>query len=239
MSIKVLIVEDEALIAEEIAALLKDNGMETVAFAQNSDEALLLFEKTKPDVILMDIGIQGPVNGIELAGQIKQQSNVPIIFLTSFSDKKTIELAKAVKPHAYLTKPFNQTELPLAIEIAFNNYNDENFLIENYPANVPEHIFLRKNSRYEKVEVNSVLYVEAQGSYCNIITEGHNYLLSYNLSCFQREVKHPHFIRVHRSYIVNLKNIDAFDQQKLFIRDVEIPVSQAYQEDFFKRIKKL
>lgn len=101
MKIKVLIVEDETLIAQEISACLEENDFEVTGIASTSDEALRLIKDNKPDVILMDIMIKGKVNRIELSKKILENQHFPIIFLTSSAENITFKKSADVKPNAF------------------------------------------------------------------------------------------------------------------------------------------
>jgi two-component system, response regulator PdtaR len=108
---KILIVEDELLTAEHIAEILEEEGYEICGIAQNRTEALELFKKSLPDLIIFDVFIKGSVTGIELAKEISGMSHVPFIFLTAFSDSNTLKQAAETNSSAYLIKPFTAKQL--------------------------------------------------------------------------------------------------------------------------------
>lgn len=239
MKIKVLIVEDETLIAQEISACLEENDFDVAGIASTSDEALQLIKNNEPDVILMDIMIKGKINGIELSKKILENKNFPIIFLTSNTDTNTFKKAAELKPNAFLLKPFNELELPIAIELAFSNHNAEAF---NSVANRPvlrDAIFVKSGNKFEKIKINDILYVEADGSYSKIATTGGDYTISFNLSHFHEEVDNRFFCRVHRSFVINISNIDSFDANSVFVGKKAIPISKQYHEKFVLAIKKI
>ncbi len=139
--IKVIIVEDEALIAAEIKSTLKILGYEVVGHSMNGDKALDLFAKEKADLILLDINIKGTLDGIDLAKIIRKKYNVPFIFLTSFSDKMTLGKVKDTMPYGYIVKPFNENDLKVNIELALFKHQSEegkNNLSKNHIENVFE-----------------------------------------------------------------------------------------------------
>lgn len=108
---KILVVEDDLIIQMFICAALRKVGFEIVAEARTSDEALILAETAKPDLILMDIGIAGKVDGIETAKLIREKTGVAIVFITGNSDQATLERAKATKPVAIVFKPIDEINL--------------------------------------------------------------------------------------------------------------------------------
>ncbi|HPN14076.1 MAG TPA: PAS domain S-box protein [Spirochaetota bacterium] len=115
---EILIVEDELITVESIRDVLESRGYNIIGDVTNSDDALALLEKEEPDLILMDIRIKGNVDGIELARIVGERYRIPIIYLTAFADRKTVERAKMTESYGYIIKPFGEIELVTNIEIA-------------------------------------------------------------------------------------------------------------------------
>jgi len=122
---KILIVEDEYIVSLELQQRIRDLGYEVAGIADNGDAAIIMVTETKPDLILMDINIKGYIDGIETSRQILQKYNVPIIYLTAYSDKTTLERVKSTSPYGYVIKPIDERELHVAIEISLNNFQME------------------------------------------------------------------------------------------------------------------
>lgn len=122
---KIIIIEDEALIAIEIESTLEMLGFNVVGHSMSGDEALDLFAKNDADLILLDINIQGSLNGIDLAKIIREKYNIPFVFLTSHSDPNTLEEAKKMMPYGYILKPFNENDLKVNIELALYKFESE------------------------------------------------------------------------------------------------------------------
>jgi len=115
---KVLIVEDEPTIAQEIAFNLEDHGYDVIGIANSAEKALSYIETEMPDVAMLDISINGMKNGIELAEIIRERYTFPFVFLTSFADSDTISKAAHTRPEGYLVKPFKDADLAPAIALA-------------------------------------------------------------------------------------------------------------------------
>ncbi len=118
----VLIVEDEPLIAEDIAGYLKEYGFEVAGIASNSELAMMYLTTKSPHAVLLDINLGDGPDGISLAASIRGQFRIPFVFLTSFGDKATLDRAKATMPAGYLLKPFNGNDLMTSLEIAIFNH---------------------------------------------------------------------------------------------------------------------
>jgi len=119
---RILIVEDEALIALDLERRLLRMGYEVVGIGDNRDEAVALFVEHQPEIILMDISIRGPVDGIETARAITQLGDVPIIFLTAYADDDTVRRAAEISPYGYLLKPFDERTLSATLSVAFERH---------------------------------------------------------------------------------------------------------------------
>ncbi|MBX7183966.1 MAG: response regulator [Vicinamibacteria bacterium] len=122
---RILLVEDEAIIALDLRQRLEDLGYVVTGIAVNGADALALAEATSPTLVFMDITIQGPIDGIETARTLTSRRDVPVVFLTAHADARTIERAKAAKPYGYLVKPFDERELSTTIEMAVYRHRTE------------------------------------------------------------------------------------------------------------------
>lgn len=128
--IKILIVEDEAIIAKNIESKLTKAGYEVVDTVFTGNDAIKSALEKNPDIILLDIKLKGEIGGIEAAERIKQQKDIPVIFLTSYTDEDTFEKAKLTEPAAYLSKPFNLDELNRIIQLTLFNHKIKKELVE-------------------------------------------------------------------------------------------------------------
>jgi signal transduction histidine kinase len=117
---RILIVEDEALLAEELALRVSRMGMTVVGTTGSGHEAVTLAGAQAPDLVLMDIRLRGGTDGITAASAIRERFGVPVVFITAYSDQATIERAKEAAPLGYLIKPFNERDLYVAIEMALH-----------------------------------------------------------------------------------------------------------------------
>ncbi len=122
----ILVVEDEPLIAEDIAGYLEESGFIVAGVANDGKQAMQLLKTVKPDAVLLDINLGTPPDGIELAEMIRQHYNLPFVFLTSHGDKATLERAKTTFPAGYLLKPFDGFDLMTSLEVALYNHFNQN-----------------------------------------------------------------------------------------------------------------
>jgi two-component system, cell cycle response regulator len=127
-AISVLIAEDEPIIAAHLLALLKSMGHDVVGVAKEGMEAISRAERLNPDLVLMDIGLAGDMDGIDAATRMQRQLEIPVIFITGATDAATVERAVRMQPFGYVPKPFNEVEIRCAIEVALARHRAENIL---------------------------------------------------------------------------------------------------------------
>lgn len=238
MNIKVLIVEDNPITAQDIEEILSENGMEVVGIARTGNQAINKARDLQPDILLMDIKLDGDKDGIATVHDIYKTDYFPVIFLTANTDREHVEKAYSTSPAAFLSKPFDHKDLIHAIELAFVNHYKH--VLES--SDIPEmnkSVFLKNGDKYEKIMLEEIQLVNADGSYCKVITQKQSYSISVNLQNLSKKIKNPLFFRVHRSHIVNLKWISGFDNQHIFIDNHVVPYSKNYKEDLMKYLHKL
>ncbi len=128
---KILIVEDEVIIAKDIEHTLKIDGYDVAGHASSGEKAIELIKETSPDLILMDIKLKGEMDGIETTEIIKDQFDLPVIYLTSYKDEQTLLRAKVTEPYGYIIKPFDRKELKIFIDIAYYKHQTKEKLKES------------------------------------------------------------------------------------------------------------
>jgi len=122
---RILIVEDEHIVAMGIKKMVKSLGYTVTGVASSGEDAISKAESTFPDVVLMDIMLKGDMDGVEAAGEIRGRFDVPVVYLTAYSDNKILERAKRTEPFGYIVKPFDEKDLHSSIEIALHRHRKE------------------------------------------------------------------------------------------------------------------
>jgi len=125
---KIFIVEDEKIVAEDLKRMLCRLGYDVSGSAANGEEAMKQMEMTPPQLVLMDIRIQGPLDGVEVAEQVVTQFDIPVIYLTAYADETTVERAKGTLPFGYIMKPFNEVGLKIKIDLALYRHKMDRML---------------------------------------------------------------------------------------------------------------
>lgn len=239
--IKVLLVEDDWIIAKEISYSLEDMGFEVAGIYDTGEEALKQIKLLQPDIVLLDIDLSGEINGIETAQRLKQDSSIPFVFLTALADSQTIEKAKLAEPYAYLVKPVKPESLYSTIEITLHNASRRRVELPvasplKEPLSMEDGIFIKTKKRLEKIMLADILWVEAYDIYAMIKTQAGQYLLSQSLKTVEEKFPVSKFARVHRSYLVNIGKIEAIEETDLVINNTRIPVGKTYRDELMKRL---
>lgn len=134
---KILIIEDNASIAELVATILENEGYEITDIVETGEEGLTSVALNHPDVVISDINLAGKIDGIETAGYISHLFKLPIIFMTGATDHETIEKAKSAEPYGYLSKPFNKNEFLSTVSVAIRAFELNMKVQGEYTGNIP------------------------------------------------------------------------------------------------------
>ena len=244
--IKILVVEDEMIIAAKIAMQLTSLGYEVTGILPRGEQAIEQVKENKPDIILLDINLKGNLDGIETATQIQQLYNIPIIYLTANADEGTFNKAKTTKPAAFISKPFKQLDLQRAIELTISRMADyetdivtEKNKEEEIPYILSDRIFVRHKEKMVKIMIAGILYIEADRNYSRIFTANKEYLLSITLKLMEEKLPQSFFLRVHRSYLINITQIEEVLESHVMIAQKAIPLGIGLKEKLLQRIQTL
>lgn len=208
---KILIVEDDILIAEYVMNLLQKENFNIVEMAHEKEEAIRKMQSFLPNVILMDINLSGKNSGIELA-KLKND-NARVIFLTGQYDHVLMSKALTTNPEAYLTKPVRKNDLFAAIQLA---------------SQKNESSFITIKDGYDDVKINTdeIIFIKSDNNYIDIQLVDKKYSIRESLSMFHKTLPPEKFIRIHKSYIVNQTKIQKKISAFVIINGIEIPYSR-------------
>ena len=239
--IKILIVEDNVIIADDMQSMLEEIGYEVVDNVIVYEQAIEVLKNNHVDLVLIDIILASDKTGIDLGKHIRQNYNIPFIFVTSNSDKATVENAKTVKPDGYLVKPFEQQDLYTSIEIALSNFNyskkEASTEIdgsggESFTSNsvLKDSIFVKKQHLYYRIQFGDIQFIKADNVYLEVNTVDKKFLVRSHLKDYLEKLPKHKFYRAHKSYIVNVDHIDAINSKDIMINNTLIPISKDFKE---------
>lgn len=240
--IKILIVEDNVIIADDMQSMLEEIGYEVVDNVIVYEQAVEVLKNNHIDLVLIDIILASDKTGIDLGKHIRDVYNIPFVFVTSNSDKATVENAKTVKPDGYLVKPFEQQDLYTSIEIALSNFNYarktnngaevHNDVDEGFVSNsvLKDSIFVKKQHLYYRIQFGDIQFIKADNVYLEVNTVDKKFLVRSPLKDYLEKLPKGKFYRAHKSYIVNVDHIDAINSKDIMINNTLIPISKDFKE---------
>ena len=243
-AIKILIVEDNVIIADDMQSMLEDIGYEIVDNVIVYEQAVEVLKNKQVDLVLIDIILASDKTGIDLGKHIRENYDIPFIFVTSNSDRATVENAKTVKPNGYLVKPFEQQDLYTSIEIALSNFiygnqssNKESAFDAETNDNAPmsnsilkDSIFVKKQHLYYRIQFGDIQFIKADNVYLEVNTADKKFLVRSPLKDYLEKLPKNKFYRAHKSYIVNVDHIDAINSKDIMINNTLIPISKDFKE---------
>lgn len=239
---KAIVVEDEAIVSKDIQVCLKKLGYQVIGSFSSGEKLLESLPDLNPDVILLDIMLSGQMSGVETSAIIKEKYNIPVIFLTAYTDEKTLSKAKVTEPYGYIVKPFKEIDLRTSIEMALYKWKKENEVFENR-SRIRENIttdfvYIKHNSRLIKLNNEDIYFIEALKDYVSIYTEDMKYTIHSTMKEMENKLNSNDFFRIHRSFIVNLKKIKEIESQNVVLDKDErvLPIGGSYKEELFQRI---
>lgn len=239
--LKILLVEDELIIAEDMTHMLERIGYEIVGSAIDFDEAIEILENVTPDLILLDVNLGGKKDGIHLAEEINRRFEIPFIFTTSHTDGATMERAIKTLPINYLVKPFKQAQLYTAIEIAMLNLakkedTSKTTTEETENLVIKDALFIKDKYSYVKLLLSDILWMKAENNYVEIHTTHKKELIRANLGHFLEKINKKNFFRTHKSYAVNLDFMTRLDPTSVYILNTEVPITKSYADELMKML---
>ncbi|NNF19897.1 MAG: response regulator [Flavobacteriaceae bacterium] len=238
--IKILIVEDNVIIADDMQSMLEEIGYEIVDNVIVYEQAEEVLKTKQVDLVLIDIILASDKTGIDLGKHIRENYNIPFIFVTSNSDRATVENAKTVKPNGYLVKPFEQQDLYTSIEIALSNFSYSDKVNDNAPQSdddevvsnsvLKDSIFVKKQHLYYRIQFEDIQFIKADNVYLEVNTIDKKFLVRSPLKDYLEKLPKHKFYRAHKSYIVNVDHIDAINSKDIMINNTLIPISKEFKE---------
>lgn len=235
----VIAFEDDALHAEMLKMNMDILGYQLAGIHPDATEAVKFIAATSPDVILMDIDLEGDVTGIQAAQKINSIFNIPVIYLTSLPTHTILDDVKATFPDAYLPKPYTLDQLRSAIEIAVFKHRQ----ILQRPGQQSnfrqsEFLYVKVDNILSRLSYFDIHYIEAYDKYCFIHMAGKKHLVSIPLKQLLQKLPSALFIQVHRSYVINMQFIESVrsNQNAIVTAGRLIPYSKTYKHELYERL---
>jgi DNA-binding LytR/AlgR family response regulator len=250
--VHVLIVEDEPIVALDLATGLEHAGFEVAGVAGDAVEARRLFVDHDVDILLMDIQLNGEKDGIDTVRELMGIRRTPVIYLTAFTDAATVRRVKETYPAAFLVKPYHISNVLIAVELALEGFAKQQELAAEGGGDRSrtsdgdgggreqlllwkDQVFVKLNNRYMKVGLSSILYLAAESNYVHLVTTEGRYPLRLGLNQFMEKAVGSRLVRIHRSYAINVDAVQSFTEQEVRIGKEVLPIGRSYKDDFMRQ----
>ncbi len=217
--VRIYILEDEMITQEVIKQTLESMNCIVCGMKSNAEKALDEIQSVKPDIVFLDIRVDGDKTGIWLGNQLK----MPIVYLTAFSDQKNIKDAMQTNPVSYVQKPFKEKDILIALELAKSKLAETKELL------------IKDKSLTVRLNVNHILYAKKEDHYLILHTHNGNKMIRSTVQEFLEKVTDD-FMQVHRSYIINKNFVSGISNKVVMIRGDKIPISLSYLKSAKKEL---
>ncbi len=225
----ILIVEDEAAIAMDIEMRLIAMDFLIQATVGTPSDAIAHLQTEKPDLVLMDINLKGGDEGIDLAEEVMIKWQIPVVFLSAYTDSQTFSKAVSINPFGYVSKPFKDADLRNAIQLAIHNHANTIILPKKNPDRPTDSIFVKDGSGLIQLKFVDIQWIQAYDNYCKVHLTDEHYLVNLLLKEFDEKLP-DYFIRVHRSFLVSAAHIHKISSDTIHIGGNEIPIGKVYKQ---------
>ncbi|MBO9632901.1 MAG: response regulator transcription factor [Chitinophagaceae bacterium] len=227
MSLSCIIVEDLQVAADYLSRCCEKSGLVSVkAHYTNVAEALEYLNKNAIDLLFLDVEMPG-ATGFELLDQLAYHPKV--ILTTSKSEYAYSAFEYNVTD--FLKKPFTYQRFLDAVHKLISNNN-----AETSPSNNNDHIFIKSDGKLVRLKNDDILFMESMGDYVKFVTNDKKYVTHNTIKHLEEKINRQCFIKVHRSYIINITKIDDIRENDLYIKGFEIPISKAHRAEIIKRL---
>jgi len=240
MKYTILIVEDNLTFAIRLERYLEKWGHHVLGIVSNSEEAIKTIKRTLPDIVLMDIYIQGDLNGVEVVNAL-EHIDTTFIYMTAEKDEMTLQAAMGSKGSNYLVKPFDMMTLKGAIGFLNKRTNlsknkKEIKESEEYPT-----FFIKKGGTRESINTKDLNWIQSEHNYCDLYVSNKKYTLRSSLSKLLEKLPEDKFLRIHKRYAVRVEAVEKIllSERIVLIGDQKIPIGRRFKDELIQRIQNL
>ena len=221
MKYKVLIVEDEVLISEHLKRIVQNSGYRTLEICGDYAEAMELLQTETPDMAFLDIRMNGVDEGVEVAKHLRTLG-IPFIFITSFSDKETLQNAVKQQPLGYVLKPFTKEEIQEHLKVL------EAEITGNF-------ITVGSVNNKERIPIKEILWLRSENVYVEIQCMDKLQVHRGKLNEMHESLPKHQFARTSQSHVVNLARVSSISSDTVFLGEFKIPLSKKYKKAVFEQ----
>lgn len=222
-SLHIYVVEDMAVTRATLINVLQNNGHTITGSGATSEKAWLELQEKVPEIVLLDFNLKGTKNGLWLAEKIKNQLQIPFIFITAYGSDEFLEKITEIGADGFIMKPFNKRSLLATIQLAVTNFKkkENNNLSKN-------HYILKTKKGLQKIVIDNIRYLQSNGNYVTLFLDNDEIITRNKLDTLLATFNSQKLKKTHLRYAVHIDKISFADKNILYIEDVEIPISKSY-----------
>lgn len=242
----VVIVDGDPKVVRDLKQSLHRIGYEVLGTFTEGNHALEQIPQLNPDLLLVDLSLVGPVNGIEAACRLRKVCDIPVVYLADTIDLQLLEEAHLAEPYGFVKKPLNDVELLATIGVALNRHHSNLALqkeLEQYLSILERRaekncIFVRSDYKLKRIELQDICYVEALKDYILLHTFDNVFSTHTSMKEILKILPGQEFVRIHRSYIVQLNKIANIKYPELVIEGkmTVLPMGGLYKKELYNRL---
>jgi len=234
MNFNVLIVEDEVIIADDLSLSLEQAGYNVVDQADNYLTALDVINNQSIDLVLLDIHIKGDKTGLDIAQTLKNNYQIPFIFITSYFDDDTLAKVEQVNPAAYIVKPYQEEEVLMNVKLALKKGSIQK------KDSKKQKIFVREGGLLKPVKADQIVFAKGEDNYTRLITiDKKEYIISHTLKSISDKLPEDRFCRVHKSFIINIDHVELIEGNSVQVNNQSIPIGKTFRPQLFEYLEVL
>jgi two-component system, response regulator PdtaR len=256
--IKILIAEGDPIQALGLSVCLQHEGYCIAGMAGDAAQAERLFKEHEVDIVLMDIHLPGKKDGIDTVLALMQIKRIPVIYLTAAVNGEMMDRIKQIHPATALKKPYQSSQVCMSIDLALHNFmaGDPGYTTVNAHLNTRgtakskakdatdaemilrqrNHIFVKRNFQFVKINFIDILYLEADNNYVHIITKDKKFTVRLSLIQVMQKINYNKLVRINRSSAINIEAIQSFNETQVFIAQHEISIGKNFKQAFFTHL---
>jgi len=240
---KILIVVNDISIASSICLKLSSSCCETVGIVASGEDAIHLATGNHPDIILVGVHLNGKLNGLETARSIREILKIPIVYLLNTSEERGFLTSNGHEVVSFVSTSFSKTEIEEVIRLALNStsFNQPKKVIgfssgKEY-FKLDDAIFIKHYEKMIKIPVKDILYIKADRNYCCIQTNEKKILVVITLRELYQKLPPRHFLRIHRSFIINLSLIVEIGTGHVVVGRMTVPLSKKFKQELLNHLR--
>jgi DNA-binding LytR/AlgR family response regulator len=245
--VNVLVVESDRQLTTELETYFKHTGYIHCLFTDKGEDALIWVKKTTPNIIFIDVDLEGALDGFALAAHVRELPiHIPIAFTSKGDSEAAYEKAEALRPYVFLVKPFSALTMRSAID-AILRRNTQDLLPSNqfdyvYESHVlREYLFVKTNSKFFKLTLSAIQWIQADGNYAILHANAKRFVVKISLNQLLEQLDSRLFIRIHRNFVVQITHIDSVDfaANELNMAGTVFPIGSKFKSDLANRLNRI